>query len=143
MIPNFYIIENLEQQTVGFNTESVFDIESSKDCISTVISNIEFINGKALNNHTNYAKVTIKLYDAEWLKENGCLTKSARFFNTHVKEHKNLVNLINSVYQDINGTHLFKKYMSPYCRRISSAQLIKKSCVHNKPGYYHLYIAYQ
>ena len=143
MIPNFYIIEDGHEQTVGFDIDSVFDVESTKDYISTVISNIEFINGRVLNDHTTYAKVTIKLYDAEWLKENGCLARSARFFNKNIKDPKNLVNMINSVYLDIKDTSLFKKYLRPYCRKILSAELIKKSCVHNKSGYYHLYIAYQ
>ena len=85
MIPNFYIIEKDQEQTVGFDVDVTFDMEGVKNYITTEITNVEFINGRVLNNHTTYAKVTINLYDAEWLSEEGALASTVRFFNKLIK----------------------------------------------------------
>ena len=142
MIPNFYIIEKGQEQTVGFDVNVDFDMEGVKDYITTEITNVEFINGKVLNNHTTYAKVSINLYDAEWLAQEGTLTRSSKFFNKLIKEPTILVRMLNEVYNDVKKSKLFKRYLANSCHKVTECELIKKTSIRGNPGYYELYIKY-
>ena len=143
MIPNFYIIEKGQEQTVGFDVDVDFDMEGVKDYITTEITNVEFINGRVLNNHTTYAKVSINLYDAIWLAQEGTLTRSSKFFNKLIKEPTILVRMLNEVYSEIKTSKLFKQYLATSCHKVTECELLKKKPIRGKPGYYELYITYK
>jgi hypothetical protein len=143
MIPNFYIIEKDQEQTVGFDVDVTFDMEGVKNYITTEITNVEFINGRVLNNHTTYAKVTINLYDAEWLSEEGALASAVRFFNKLIKEPHILTRMLNEVYGEIKTSKLFKQYIAASCHKVTECELLKKKPIRGKPGYYELYITYK
>jgi hypothetical protein len=143
MIPNFYIIEKGQEQIVGFDVDVTFDMEAVKEYITTEITNIEFINGRVLNNHNTYAKVTINLYDAEWLGQEGTLASAVRFFNKLIKEPAILVRMLNEVYGEIKTSKLFKQYMAASCHKVTECELLKKKPIRGKSGYYELYITYR
>lgn len=143
MIPNFYIIDRGQEQTVGFDVDVTFDIERVKDYIVTEITNIEFIHGKDLKGHATYAKVSINLYDVVWLAEEELLTKSSKFFNKLVKEPAILIRMLNEVYSEIKTSKLFKQYMAASCHKVTECELLKKTSIRGNPGYYELYIAYK
>ena len=142
MIPNFYIIEKGQEQTVGFDVAVTFDMESVKAYIVTEITNVEFSNGKELNGHSNYAKVAINIYDATWLGEEGTLAPTVRFFNKLAKEPHILTRMLNDVYKEIKTSKLFKQYLAASCHKVTECELIKKTSIRGKPGYYELYVAY-
>ena len=142
MIPNFYIIEKDQEQTVGFDVDVEFDMEGVKSYITTEITNVEFINGRVLNNHTTYAKVTINLYDAKWLSEEGTIASAVKFFNKLIKEPAILTRMLNEVYGEIKTSKLFKQYLASSCHKVEEAQLLKKVSIRGNPGYYELYIVY-
>ena len=143
MIPNFYIIEKGQEQTVGFDVDVVFDMGGVRDYITTESTNVEFIDGRVLNNHTTYAKVTINLYDAEWLGEEGTIASAVRFFNKLIKEPAILVRMLNEVYSEIKTNKLFKQYLAHCCHKVTECKLLKKKPIRGKPGYYELYITYK
>jgi hypothetical protein len=146
MIPNFYIIEKDQEQTVGFDVDVTFDMEGVKNYITTEITNVEFINGRVLNNHTTYAKVAINIYDATWLGElceANTLAQTVRFFNKIAKEPHILTRMLNEVYSEIKTSKLFKQYMAASCHKVTECELLKKKPIRGKPGYYELYITYK
>ena len=142
MIPNFYIIEKDQEQTVGFNVDVTFVMEGVKSYIVTEITNVEFSNGKELNGHSNYAKVSINIYDATWLGEEGTLAPTVRFFNKLAKDPHILTCMLNEVYKEVKTSKLFKQYLAASCHKVTECELIKKTSIRGKPGYYELYVAY-
>ena len=142
MIPNFYIIEKGQEQTVGFDVDVTFDMEGVKSYIVTEITNVEFSNGKDLNGHSNYAKISINICDATWLGEEGILASAVRFFNELAKEPHILTRMLNEVYKEIKTSKLFKQYLAASCYKVTECELIKKTSIRGKPGYYELYVAY-